>query len=80
MSNSNPYCPTHKQEMVYKEGVSKAGKPYKMYKCEAEGCEQIQWVNDKKPYKKPQPLLDDQQYQTILKALREIYKLIESKK
>ncbi len=84
MANSNPYCQTHKVEMTYKQGVSKAGKDYEGYFCpekneDRTNCQSVQWVN-KKPYKKPQPLLDDQQYTSIMEALRKIYALVESKK
>lgn len=78
---NNPYCEKHVQEMTYREGVSKAGKPYKLYKCESEGCDHVQWINEgKKNYKKPQPLMTDEQYQNIMNALRKLYALIESKK
>jgi len=30
--------------MEYKEGISKAGKPYKMWKCK--GCQEIEWIRN----------------------------------
>lgn len=80
--NSNPYCEIHKVEMVYKKGISKAGKNYEGYFCPEKkengmNCDQVKWLGNKKSYAKLKPLIDDQQYQTILTALRETYKLLQ---
>lgn len=38
----NKQCPSCGSEMTHKKGISKAGKPYELFKCV--GCEAIEWV------------------------------------
>jgi hypothetical protein len=46
-SNAPPNCPECHQTMVYREGTSKAGKPYKGYFCPDRDCKgEPVWVND----------------------------------
>ena len=39
-------CPKHAVFMTHKEGVSKKGNKYSLYKCPAAGCEEIMWDTD----------------------------------
>ena len=40
-------CKTCGQGMLYKEGISKAGKPYRLYKCEH--CDIVEFIKDSAP-------------------------------
>lgn len=50
---SEPHCPVHTDRvMKYKEGVSKTGKPYAMFRCAKyigpnEFCSEVKWVDTK---------------------------------
>lgn len=72
MENKN--CPACGGQMIYREGISKAGKPYKMFKCK--DCRAVEWVRSQTQYNAPGgasgPKLDNQ----AIEGLRQIYAVL----
>ena len=80
------YCSIHQTPMLYKKGVSKAGKNYEGYFCQGVNedgtrCDQVSWVDSRpKPARRGQnrsniaPKGED--YQNLLAANRKLYSLI----
>ena len=84
MSNSNPYCQIHKVEMVYKKGVSKAGKDYEGYFCpekkeDGMNCDSVQWISNQKKYSPKQAINSPskEEYANLMVANRELYLLMK---
>ena len=63
---------------THKEGISKTGKPYSMFKCG--GCGDIEWLPTVRPKSAPQGVYkakaEGEQGEKIIEGLRQIYAVL----